>query len=308
MTTENIKENKINKNKTEILQTECESETNHSLQGARLLSREETQQQLLGLLDAFLEICKKHDLRYYLVGGTLLGAVRHSGFIPWDDDIDVGMPRPDYERFLELAKKEELGSNIRVVNGRDGTLGHPFAELLDTTTMLDKRTAKYLEGDSLVTNLFLDIFPQDGWPEDENEASRLFKEMDRKRKMVVWARAKAGEGTSALRAILKLPAVLICHAIGYKNIIRRMDDKARRLDYDSSKYVGATTYGIYGMGERCLRSEVIDFLTVDFCGRKCNAPGCADSYLRGIYGDDYMQLPPEEKRKTHEMKVWKMEE
>ena len=73
-----------------------------------LLSRAEVQKLLTEMLGQFADYCTRHGLRYYLVGGTLLGAVRHKGFIPWDDDVDVGMPRSDYERFLELTAKEPI--------------------------------------------------------------------------------------------------------------------------------------------------------------------------------------------------------
>ena len=277
---------------------------NSNTKDKRLLSRKETQEVLLSMLDAFLAYCGKYNLRYYLVGGTLLGAIRHKGFIPWDDDIDVGMPRFDYERLLELVKTDPIGEEFKVLSGSDGTLGNPFAEMIHMGTWLDKNTAKYLDGDSLVTNLFLDILPMDGWPEDEAEAVRYFKWMKKRRKMIVWSRATIGEGTTKVRALLKLPALIICHMIGYRRIVRKMEEKAKRLDYDNSKYVGVSTYGLYGVGERYLRTEALDIKEIEFEGRKCNAPGCIHTYLSGIYGDDYMELPPEDKRKTHEMKVW----
>ena len=94
---------------------------------------------------------------------------------------------------------------------------------------------------------------------------------------------------------------------GSKKIIRYLDKLARRLEYDECKYVGAVTYGIYGIGERCLREDVIEFDTVEFEGQKYKAPGCWDIYLKGILGN-YMDLPPEEKRINHRMRVWLEEE
>ena len=82
-----------------------------------------------------------------------------------------------------------------------------------------------------------------------------------------------------------------------------MNETARKYDYDSSRYVGAVTYGIYGAGERCLHDEVVQFAQVTFEGKKYKAPGCFDSYLKQIYGD-YMTLPSKEKRIDHKMKVW----
>lgn len=269
----------------------------------RLLSKKEVQQMLVGILDAFVAYCQKHGLRYYLVGGTLLGAVRHQGFIPWDDDIDVGMPRKDYESFLQLVKKEPVAEHLVAISGEEGTLSNPYCELIHIGTHLDRNSSQYIREKCQVLHLFLDIFPQDGWPEDDSEAQRLAKDMKKKRYMIQNARAKIGKGTSFLRILAKTPAVLWMRIIGYQHVIDKMNRIAKRYDYDTSKYVGAITYGIYGPGERCLHDEVVQFTEVIFEGKKYVAPGCYDKYLRQIFGD-YMVLPPEEKRVDHKMKVW----
>ena len=123
------------------------------------------------------------------------------------------------------------------------------------------------------------------------------------RYLILCSRAKAGKGTTVLRRALKAPIVALAHLIGTKRLLGHVDRVAKHWDYDTSEYVGAITYGIYGPGERCLRREVVDFCQVEFEGRKLQAPGCGDRYLHQIYGD-YMQLPPEEKRKDHRLKAW----
>jgi lipopolysaccharide cholinephosphotransferase len=97
--------------------------------------------------------------------------------------------------------------------------------------------------------------------------------------------------------------VLLMRLVGYQRIIDRMDRIAKGYDYDSSRCVGAITYGIYGTGERCPHDAVVDFTTVTFAGREYQAPGCYDLYLTQIFGD-YLTLPPEEQRKDHRMRVW----
>lgn len=270
---------------------------------SRLLEKEQVQQLLLTMLDAFVAYCQKHNLRYYLVGGTLLGAVRHQGFIPWDDDIDVGMPRPDYERFLELVKTEPVAPELRAISGEEGTLSNPYCELIHMGTRLDRNSSRFIRTKCQNLHLFIDIFPQDGWPENDKEAKRLSVGMKKKRYMIQNARAKLGKGTSVMRTIAKTPAVLLMRLIGYQRIIDRMNCIAKKYDYDTSRYVGAVTYGIYGQGERCLHDEVVDFTEVTFEGHKYQAPGCYDKYLTQIFGD-YMTLPPKEKRVDHGMKVW----
>ena len=267
------------------------------------LSKQEIQTVLLGMLDAFVAFCKEHKLRYYLVGGTLLGAVRHQGFIPWDDDIDVGMPREDYWRFLELTKEIEVGENLKVISGEDGTLSNPYCQLLHMGTSLDRNSSKFIREKCQVLHLFMDIFPQDGWPADEASAKKLVKQMKRSRYLIQCARAQLLKGTSFLRVLVKTPLVLLMRMVGYKRIIKRMNRVAVTYDYDSAEYVGAITYGIYGLGERCIREEVVHFTEVTFEGKRYMAPGGTEKYLTQIFGD-YKTLPPEEKRIDHKMKVF----
>ena len=269
----------------------------------RRLERQEVQKLLLEMLDAFAAYCRKHELRYYLVGGTLLGAVRHQGFIPWDDDIDVGMPRPDYERLLALAKEEPVAPQYRIISAEDDTLSLPFAEMIHLDTRLERPTSKYIDGDFRQLYLFLDIFPQDGWPESEQAARRLVRRTNFLRKLSTESRATPGAGTSVARIIAKTPAILLGRAIGTSRINRHLDKIARKYNYDLSKYVGAVTYGIYGIGERCEREAVFPLKEATFENRVFWTPGCTDSYLTGIFGD-YMTLPPKEKQVSHGLTVW----
>lgn len=269
----------------------------------RLLDKRGVQKLLLSMMDAFDAYCRKYDLRYYLVGGTLLGAVRHHGFIPWDDDVDVGMPRPDYEKFLKLVKTDPVGPQLQAISGEDGTLSNPYCELIHMGTRLERNSSQFIREKCQNLHLFMDIFPQDGWPEDDREAQKLSEDMKKKRYLIQNARAKIGKGTSFVHILAKTPLVLVMRMVGYQRLIDKMNQIAKMYDYDHSKYVGAITYGIYGPGERCLHDEVVNFTEVEFEGRKYPAPGCYDTYLTQIYGD-YHKLPPEKKRVDHKMNVW----
>ena len=108
-----------------------------------------------------LRICKEYRLTYYMLGGTMLGAIRHKGFIPWDDDIDLGMPRKDYERFLKIAPRE-LSAHLKLVNYRtDPNYMYYITRILDTeTTVIEER----IGNDNKYTHASIDIFPIDGTP------------------------------------------------------------------------------------------------------------------------------------------------
>ena len=118
------------------------------------------QQVELGIIKVFSDICEKYGLRYYLVGGTMLGAVRHHGFIPWDDDMDVGMPRPDYERFAKIVQNE-LPSGYQFLNyKKDSTYKRYFSRLVDVSVKVYNAS----NTKTITESAWLDIFPFDGMP------------------------------------------------------------------------------------------------------------------------------------------------
>ena len=126
------------------------------------LSLREIQLTELKILSVFSDFCNEHGLIYSLVGGTLLGAVRHKGFIPWDDDIDVGMPRPDYEKFIEMieANGDLLNENIKVITDRGKNAILPYLKIVD------KRIEISPKCNEKSNNIWIDVFPYDGCPEN----------------------------------------------------------------------------------------------------------------------------------------------
>ena len=157
-------------------------------------SEKEYKDRLFDMLVKFDEFCNKYKLDYSLCGGTLLGAIRHKGFIPWDDDIDVVMPRPDYEKFKRLVKKYPLAPNLVFDISYEGYV----QKIIDKDTYLKARYA------SVDKHLWMDVFPIDGLPDNKKEAEdRLMKALNI-RKLTVRSDARIGEGTTKFRSIAKL--------------------------------------------------------------------------------------------------------
>ena len=254
------------------------------------LSEKEYKDRLFDMLVKFDEFCNKYKLDYSLCGGTLLGAIRHKGFIPWDDDIDVVMPRPDYEKFKRLVKKYPLAPNLVFDISYEGYV----QKIIDKDTYLKARYA------SVDKHLWMDVFPIDGLPDNKKEAEdRLMKALNI-RKLTVRSDARIGEGTTKFRSIAKLPVILPLKMIGKKRFADLLIRFSRKYKYNGSYYVGAVSSSC-GKGELLIRSEYEKKVDVEFNGRTFKAMACYDSYLTNMYGD-YMKLPEEHERLGHELK------
>ena len=165
----------------------------------RQLSADEIKQVELDILLAFKKACLENHLKFYLVGGTLLGAVRHKGFIPWDDDIDAGMPRPAYNKLIRLEREKKiLPDHLKLICHENGTFQYPFIKIVDTRTTVDQ---KYLEG-NVAEHLWIDVFPFDGMPEDDKELARLCKKAAMIRTVLGLNFSKSGQGKTFFRKLV----------------------------------------------------------------------------------------------------------
>lgn len=263
------------------------------------LTLREIQLSELEILIEFDKICRENDLRYSLAAGTMLGAVRHKGFIPWDDDIDVMMPRPDYEKLREIFSQKANLDKFALTDDRGEKAEYPFIKMLNKEVIVDK------SGFAEVDHVWIDIFPLDGFSSDEKKALKAIKKAQLYKKVILVR--KYDKLSSYHGRHSKLAFVLgrvYAKLYGVKRALKNSLKFALKRPYETSEYVGILTWGTYGLGERFLKSECENLTEVEFEGHKFYGVADCDSYLRGLYGD-YMQLPPEEKRVSHHIKVYK---
>lgn len=262
----------------------------------KLLSLEETQQIYLELLAEFHKVCEENGLRYDLCGGSMLGAVRHQGFIPWDNDIDLSMPRPDYERMLALKAEGKLGmpNHRDLISERDETFPRHFARYIRHDV---KRISEMAE-DWDCPYIGIDIFPLDGIPTDEKVFARQVKKIRRLRRFLLTSVEKAGTSRRGkVAAMIKNMYRPILRAVGCFRFAHMLDRECQRVDYETAEYVGIIS-GMYGLKERWSKKDMLPQADFNFEGLQ--VPGFAnyDIYLTNLYGD-YMKLPPKEKQVPH---------
>lgn len=238
------------------------------------------------ILREFVGVCNKLNLRYYLLGGTLLGAVRHQGFIPWDDDIDVGMPREDYEKFISLGQAY-LPNNYFIQTFMTDP-GYPanFAKIRNNNTTFVETS---LGGCDINHGVYIDIFPLDYYPEERAFAYEVEKLLLTLRISTVFAKTKMKMKTRIVRLIS-----CVLYPSHKKALIRR---ETMFKTVPKSGLI-ANNCGAWGKKEIVPADWYGEGVPVMFEGMQLMAPVEYDKWLTQVYGD-YMQLPPVEKRVGH---------
>lgn len=282
----------------------------HIYKQSKKLTQSEVKEQLLNILIHFDVFCKKHNITYYLGGGTLLGAVRHKGFIPWDDDIDIMMPRKDYERFLEIFPSDssyaELGLEVHDYKTSDDHL-LPFAKLYNkryrVEEVFDNKYRKKYRNNK-ISFLFVDLFPLDGVPSQKLSLKLYFLKVNFYKTLSLATTRKldcnySGNNvvTRVVKCIVATPVILLSRLIPLGKILGRLDKVSQTYSYESKKYV-ANTVGRYGIKETFQKEIFAEPVQIKFENHLFSAPNDSHQYLTNMYGD-YMILPDEDKRVTH---------
>jgi lipopolysaccharide cholinephosphotransferase len=264
----------------------------------RELTIKETQQVSLEILYTITQICEKQGLRYSLIYGTLIGAIRHQDYIPWDDDVDIMMPRPDYEKLLKYLEKHIKDYPYLRVFNCDKCKKYPYM----ITRISDDRYIIKMENEKPYgMGIFIDIYPYDGLGMTKKEAVKYGMKGDRLSSMCYQATRDhfaIETTTSIIRKIIKFPIYAIAKLIGKNYFQKKLQRLAGLKAYDKSKYIGCVVWLSGGEKDIFLRKWFDETIFKPFGKYEFRVPKEYDKVLRHTYGD-YMKLPPKEERIGH---------
>ena len=256
------------------------------------LSLQELKDIEFNILKIFDEFCKEHGIKYYFAYGTLLGAVRYKKFIPWDDDVDLLIPREDYDRMITLFKDTDRYKLFAYE--KDQNYRFPFAKLCDMTTRKDEHS--YDNGVELGVDI--DLFPLDAWDDDLEKAKKEARYIQKNMNYLILTKLKKPDSINPIKRFIKGCVMVFCKILGYKYFINKILKATVKPDQKGKCYVGAKSWCVYGERGIIPAEAFFDTIEIEFEGQMFPAPVGYDTYLTCLYGD-YLPEPPKEKQKTH---------
>jgi len=255
----------------------------------------ELQNKMLDMMKWFHEFCKQNNITYYAVGGTMLGAARHKGFIPWDDDIDVGVPRDDYNKILELAKTVNSSCNGYIIESYlDGNkdFEYPYIKIYDiSTTLVENKRKKPKRG------IFIDVFPLDGIGETKEEAINNYGVIKTKLDLLAARNCAIRKGRSIFKNLSVIVMGLLPDCImGSQKLIKEIENECTSRKFDECKFVG-NLVGNWRYKEIMDRKYFGQAILYHFEDMQIYGVQDYDNYLTTLY-KNWRELPPIEKQKS----------
>ncbi len=255
------------------------------------ISSLELKKQQLEILTVIHQFCIDNDINYWIDSGTLLGAIRHKGYIPWDDDIDVGMLRPDYDRFLSEFNKFNRKYQVYSIENNTN-FPYPYAKVLDQDTVLYEPNENGLK---LAINI--DIFVYDSVPDNDRIIKKLYDKRDLFNKIYSYRMYNANFEPHGRFKIGKKMIKNAIKCISPFWISKLIINNSKRYTYNNHKYVANLA------GHVRIKYPITllqTFTDIEFEGYKFKAPEHWDEWLTALYGN-YMELPPVEKQVSHHL-------
>ena len=256
------------------------------------LESEEIKRIQVSILDEFVGFCKEYNLRYFIMFGTLLGAVRHKGFIPWDDDIDVVMPRKDYDRFISEYYSID---NTYVLNCPERNEDYPYtsAKLYDSRTEVKEyRILPYKIG------VNIDIFPLDDVGSDVVRLRKFIFYLKIVGKLADILAYDNSYPRKAWKRVAIAGFKLIFNKIDLNTLLKTIIKSTKKLYQSDSKFCATYVAAWAGWKQTFKKEWFGNESAIEFEGKEYMAPMQYDKVLRHLYGD-YMQLPPKSEQVTH---------
>ena len=257
------------------------------------MTLQEIQNVSLNILKDVHAFCESHDIKYSLAYGTLIGAIRHKGFVPWDDDVDIVIPRPDFERFCQNYRSSK-GYVLYPADATDNFM--PFARVCDDEHTMVVTNHPW---NTKNTGIWIDIFPLDGLPADETEFIKFVKDVREIQEKIY--RIRTGRFLN-LSNTISVKDYLFCliKRVMYlrydiRELLRQNIQLIQRYGYDESNYCGQLCVMDYPEKEHNPKADFEYYIKKPFCDMDFNVMNGYDNILRHYYGN-YMELPPVEKR------------
>lgn len=244
------------------------------------------------ILKMFDTFCRENNIRYFLAYGTLLGAIRYKKFIPWDDDVDLLIPREDYNRMISLFEDNKRYKLFAFE--KNESYRFPFAKICDMTTL--KVETGYDNG--LELGVDIDLFPLDAWDDNLKKAKKEAKSIKKDMLCLGWSKLIKPISNNPVKRLGQGVVMTFHKLFGSKYYIRRILKKVCKEEQNGDIYVGAKVWCVYGDKGIIPAEAFEDTVEVEFEGQFFPAPIGWDTYLTCLYGD-YLPEPPKEKQKTH---------
>ena len=242
----------------------------------------------IDLLTKLDKYCSEHGLRYYITYGTLIGAVRHRGFIPWDDDIDVIMPRKDYEQLIQSFNYDNVDSSVKVISHKlDAGYCLPIAKLIETRTVLKEKTDTDVE-----IGVYIDIFPLENLSDDYEEAKKRMKKGFIFNEKIILKTVSISPTRSKRKNLILWIGKLVLKGQSISDIVNRLDQYCKETESDGfTKYVGVICGISAGDSSRVFKREWFDNpIYAPFETVQLKVPGKLHEFLTERFGD-YMKPP-----------------
>lgn len=260
------------------------------------LTLREAQLESYKVLKKIIDICNKNKWKYFLMYGSLIGAVRHKGIIPWDDDIDIMMPRPDYEKFKKYFI--DNAEKLKPLKLFDKDLVSDYPHMIMRISNQEYHLVFDNEKDYGI-GVFVDVYPLDGVGNNYDEAKKLLNRTKRLASLCFLTSRKSfgvDNTKSKLKIIIKFPAYIWAKLMGNNHYYKKLNRISKKYSFDSSKFVACAVWpeSVKLISEK----EILETYETEFEDSKAAIPKEYDKLLTILYGD-YMTPPSEKGKKTN---------